>query len=60
MMIEIIFENENFSEELVLPNDETATIEKLLAEHDPQKTIPGYSMPPVMPALLTATFQGYS
>jgi type III pantothenate kinase len=34
-----IFENENFSEEIVLPNDETATIEKLLADHDPQKTI---------------------
>ncbi len=34
-----IFENENFSEEIVLPNDETATIEKLLAHHHPQKTI---------------------
>lgn len=34
-----IFENEKFSEEIVLPNDETATIEKLLAGHDPQKTI---------------------
>lgn len=34
-----IFENENFSEEIVLPNDETATIEKLLADHKPQKTI---------------------
>lgn len=34
-----IFENENFSEEIVLPNDETATIEKLLTVHDPQKTI---------------------
>jgi type III pantothenate kinase len=34
-----IFENENFSQEIVLPNDETATIEKLLADHLPQKTI---------------------
>ena len=34
-----IFENENFSEEIVLPNDETATIEKLLADQNPQKTI---------------------
>jgi type III pantothenate kinase len=34
-----IFENEIFLEELVLPNDETATIEKLLADHNPQKTI---------------------
>jgi type III pantothenate kinase len=34
-----IFENENFSEEIVLPNDETATVEKLLAHHHPQKTI---------------------
>ena len=34
-----IFENQNFSEEIILPNDETATIEKLLADHDPQKTI---------------------
>jgi type III pantothenate kinase len=34
-----IFENENFSEEIVLPNDETATIEKLLLDYNPQKTI---------------------
>ena len=34
-----IFENDNFSAEIVLPNDETATIEKLLADHAPQKTI---------------------
>ena len=34
-----IFENENFSEEIVLSNDETATIENLLAHHNPQKTI---------------------
>ena len=32
-----IFENEIFSKEIVLPNDETATIEKLLADHYPQK-----------------------
>ena len=34
-----IFENDKFSEEIVLPNDKTATIEKLLADHYPQKTI---------------------
>ncbi len=34
-----IFVNENFSEEIVLPDDETATIEKLLTDHAPQKTI---------------------
>ena len=34
-----IFENENFSKEIVLPDDETATIEKLLADENPQKTI---------------------
>ena len=34
-----VFEDENFSTEIVLPNDETATIEKLLAEHKPQRTI---------------------
>ena len=34
-----IFENEIFLEELVLPNDETTTIEKLLADYKPQKTI---------------------
>ncbi len=34
-----IFENENFSSEMILPNDETATIEKLLIDHAPQKAI---------------------
>ncbi len=34
-----IFENENFSKEIILPDDETATIEKLLADENPQKTI---------------------
>ena len=34
-----IFENEIFSAEIVLPDDETSTIEKLLADHSPQKTI---------------------
>lgn len=34
-----IFENAKFSTEIVLPNDEAATIEKLLADHYPQKTI---------------------
>lgn len=34
-----IFENDNFSEEIVLPNDEIATIENLLTDHAPQKTI---------------------
>lgn len=34
-----IFEDEIFSEEIVLPDDETATLEKLLADHRPQKTI---------------------
>jgi type III pantothenate kinase len=34
-----IFENDNFSEELVLPNDEIATIEKLLIDHAPRNTI---------------------
>jgi type III pantothenate kinase len=34
-----IFENEIFLEEIILPNDETATIEKLLADHKPQKSI---------------------
>jgi type III pantothenate kinase len=34
-----IFENDNFSAEIVLPNDESATIEKLLEDHAPQKTI---------------------
>ncbi len=34
-----VFENENFAEEIVLPNDETITIKNLLAAHQPQKTI---------------------
>ncbi len=34
-----IFENENFSAEIVLPDDTLETIEKLLALHQPQKTI---------------------
>ena len=34
-----IFENENFAEEIVLPNDETITIKNLLAAHKPGKTI---------------------
>ena len=34
-----IFENDVFSEEIVLPNDEIFTIERLLAIHQPQKTI---------------------
>ena len=34
-----VFENENFSTEIILPNDELGTIEKLLAEYKPQKTI---------------------
>ncbi len=34
-----IFENDVFSEEVILPNDEIFTIEKLLAIHQPQKTI---------------------
>ena len=34
-----IFEDEAFSTEMVLPNDENSTIEKLLAEYKPQKTI---------------------
>ena len=34
-----IFENKNFSKEIVLPDDETSTIEKLLIDHKPQKTI---------------------
>ncbi len=34
-----VFENENFSSEIILPNDELGTIEKLLAEYKPQKTI---------------------
>lgn len=34
-----VFTNEVFTEEIVLPNDEISTIEKLLADHTPQKTI---------------------
>ncbi|HQW82944.1 MAG TPA: type III pantothenate kinase [Ferruginibacter sp.] len=34
-----VFINENFAEEIVLLNAEPATIEKLLANHQPQKTI---------------------
>ncbi len=34
-----IFENEYFKEEIVFPNDETATIKKLLIDYKPQKTI---------------------
>lgn len=34
-----IFEGDQLSGEFVLPNDETETIEKLLAEHTPEKTI---------------------
>ena len=34
-----IFENENFSEEIILPDDEVSTVEKLLNEYKPQKTI---------------------
>jgi type III pantothenate kinase len=34
-----IFENDNFLEEIILPNDELFTMERLLAIHQPQKTI---------------------
>ncbi len=34
-----VFNNANFSEEIVLPNDEMFTIERLIAVHQPQKTI---------------------
>jgi type III pantothenate kinase len=34
-----IFENENFAAEIILPDDDIVTIEKLLADHNPQKTI---------------------
>ncbi len=34
-----VFNDDNFAEEIVLPDDETGTIEKLLATHLPQKTI---------------------
>ena len=34
-----VFENDNFTEEIVLPNDEMFTIERLINIHNPQKTI---------------------
>ncbi|MGB4845416.1 MAG: type III pantothenate kinase [Ferruginibacter sp.] len=34
-----VFNDDNFAEEIILPDDETDTIEKLLAAHQPQKTI---------------------
>ncbi len=34
-----VFNNDEFAEEIVLPNDEIDTIEKLLADYQPQKTI---------------------
>lgn len=34
-----VFENEIFAEEIVLPDDQTKTIEKLLSTYKPQKTI---------------------
>ena len=34
-----VFENENFAGEIIMSNDETGTIEKLLTEIKPQKTI---------------------
>lgn len=34
-----VFENEIFTEEIVLPDDKTGTIEKLLSTYKPQKTI---------------------
>ncbi len=34
-----VFENDDFQEEIVLPNDEVFTIDRLLAVHQPQKTI---------------------
>ena len=34
-----IFENEKFAEEIVLPNDDESTIEKVLVSYKPQKTI---------------------
>lgn len=34
-----IFESERFSQEIILPDDESATVEKLLADHNPQRTI---------------------
>ena len=34
-----VFNNDNFIEEIVLPNDELFTIERLIAVHQPKKTI---------------------
>ena len=34
-----VFENQTFAEEIVLPDDQTGTIEKLLSTYKPQKTI---------------------
>ena len=34
-----VFEDDDFKEEIILPNDEVFTIERLLAVHQPQKTI---------------------
>ncbi len=34
-----VFENDSFKEEFVLPNDELVTMERVLAIHQPQKTI---------------------
>jgi len=34
-----IFENENFSAEIILPDEQVSTIEQILAEHAPQKAI---------------------
>ncbi len=34
-----VFRNENFEEEIVLPNDELFTIERIMYIHQPQKTI---------------------
>ena len=34
-----VFEDDDFKEEIILPNDEKFTIERLLAVHQPQKTI---------------------
>src|ERR1700754_2780677 len=34
-----VFENDHFAAEIILPDDHASTIEKLLANHHPQKTI---------------------
>lgn len=34
-----IFENDSFREEIILPNDEVSTMERLLTIHQPEKTI---------------------